>query len=94
MIVRGVEHCHKGGLVHCDLKLDNILVDYDEKSMKLKDIRISDFGLCKLLKKSEKAQGIMGTLPYMAPEMLKGKDYDGKIDSWALGVILHELMTC
>lgn len=93
MIARGVTHCHEKGIMHCDLKLENILVNFDEGDLTVKDLCISDFGLCAPNKERVTGRQAEGTLPYMAPEILKpGKMHDGSIDSWALGVILYELL--
>ena len=45
MIAEGVHHCHNNRIIHCDLKLENILVNYDEDSMEVTELCISDFGL-------------------------------------------------
>lgn len=95
-IVSAVEHCHQQGLMHCDLKLENILVNYDDSTMDIHDVCIADFGLsCKIKTRSTDGEGaIFGTLPYMAPEMLfSDSTFDDRIDAWALGIILHELLT-
>jgi len=70
------------GVVHRDLKLENILVD---DSMNLK---VADFGFA-TYKKINKLQSYRGTMTYMAPEIKEGKTYDGKqIDVFSCGVIL------
>ena len=70
------------GVVHRDLKLENILVD---DSMNLK---VADFGFA-TYKKINKLQSYRGTMTYMAPEIKEGKTYDGKqIDMFSCGVIL------
>jgi len=70
------------GVVHRDLKLENILVD---DSMNLK---VADFGFA-TYKKTTKLTSYRGTMTYMAPEIKEGKTYDGKqIDMFSTGVIL------
>ena len=70
------------GVVHRDLKLENILVD---ETMNLK---VADFGFA-TYKKINKLQSYRGTMTYMAPEIKEGKTYDGKqIDMFSVGVIL------
>jgi len=70
------------GVVHRDLKLENILVD---DSMNLK---VADFGFA-TYKKINKLNSYRGTMTYMAPEIKEGKTYDGKqIDMFSTGVIL------
>lgn len=93
-IVAGVEYCHERGVMHCDLKLENILINYNEDTMEITDVCISDFGLCsnkKLLKSGTESRG---SVPYMAPELFyEGEFFDSKVDCWSLGIILHALLT-
>ena len=93
LIASGVHHCHQNGIIHCDLKPANILVNLDE-NQNIVDVCITDFGLSLEADKLKESVGRRGSLPYMAPELLDiGKSFDAQIDSWALGVILHELLT-
>ena len=93
MIAQGVTHSHQQGYVHCDLKLDNVLVNVHQDSGQIKDLYITDFGLSLKYTELWRNQELRGSLPYMAPEMLNPdmKFYD-KVDSWSLGVILYELL--
>lgn len=70
------------GVVHRDLKLENILVD------DYMNLKVADFGFA-TYKKINKLQSYRGTMTYMAPEIKEGKTYDGKqIDMFSCGVIL------
>jgi serine/threonine protein kinase len=70
------------GVVHRDLKLENILVDNDV------NLKVADFGFA-TYKKITKLNSYRGTMTYMAPEIKEGKTYDGKqIDMFSTGVIL------
>lgn len=78
---------HKSGVVHRDLKSYNILVDDDL------NIKLCDFGLCKF--KADLNRGTMqfsGTPVYMAPELFQKKSYDEKVDVFAFGTLLWELV--
>lgn len=107
-IVDAVEYMHDQGVVHLDLKLENIVINEKTKS-----IKIIDFGgscVCKLkkinntnrdiyntndIKEDEiiKISGIRGTEAYMAPEEFKIGKYDPfKVDIWALGIIFYEII--
>jgi hypothetical protein len=80
---------HQQGLVHRDIKPANLLVDRQGRA------RITDFGLAiEARDDSREAGEVAGTLPYMAPEQVRGDAHllDGRTDVWALGVVLHEAL--
>jgi serine/threonine protein kinase/Flp pilus assembly protein TadD len=85
----GLEEAHKLGVVHRDLKPQNIMVDEDGKA------RIMDFGIARSLSgKSITGAGVMiGTPEYMSPEQVEGKEVDQRSDIYSLGVILYEMVT-
>lgn len=93
MIVSGADYCQYKGVIHRDLKLENILVNYDD-DMRITELCLADFGLCHdLFNEMIAGKDTCGTLPYMAPELFKkGTKLNGKIDTWSLGVILHLLL--
>jgi len=87
-ICLGIKEIHQKNLIHRDLKPENIFID------KYKMIKIGDFGISKLLDNNDKyAKSIVGTNNYMAPEVIKGDKYNNKVDIWALGCIIYELLT-
>ncbi len=87
-LVLGLEFLHKQIIIYRDLKPENILMDYDGH------IKISDFGLSKLVDDSDdKTFTLCGTPQYLSPEILKNKGYDKTIDWWALGCIIYEMLT-
>lgn len=89
-IVSAVMHCHNCEIIHRDLKPENFLFDNKSEEAHLKLI---DFGCSRFLNNSQKKmKKLVGTLFYMAPELLE-QSYDKKIDVWSLGVILHAMLS-
>lgn len=87
-ILHSVKVMHEIGIVHRDLKLENIMIT---KLDNRDEIRIIDFGLSTSVTK-QKLTSFVGTPHYMAPEIIKGS-YDEKCDVWSLGVITYLLFS-
>ncbi|XP_032102216.1 rhodopsin kinase GRK1 [Sapajus apella] len=86
-IICGLEHLHQRRIVYRDLKPENVLLDNDG------NVRISDLGLAvELLEGQSKTKGYAGTPGFMAPELLRGEEYDFSVDYFALGVTLYEMI--
>ncbi|MCH9649204.1 MAG: protein kinase [Deltaproteobacteria bacterium] len=99
-ISEGLQAAHQAGVVHRDLKPNNIRITHDGR------VKLLDFGLAKvregsLSPTSQSVAGIslqttkgmlMGTPPYMAPEMLKGEEVDHRSDLFSLGVVLYQML--
>jgi len=85
-IVLGVGELHKQGIMHRDLKLENILVD--ESGF----LKLIDYGLAKIISGEELAMSYCGTPEYLAPEMVSGEGHDFTVDWWALGVLIYEML--
>jgi eukaryotic-like serine/threonine-protein kinase len=94
-LASGLETAHREGVIHRDLKPGNLRVTHDGR------LKILDFGLAFLLHSdTEKAVTVSratysdaGTLPYMAPEQLKGHKTDARTDVWSAGAVLYEMST-
>ncbi len=85
----GVEHVHQAGVVHRDLKPSNIFITRDEH------VKLMDFGVAKLTDAPDGwAQGAMvGTLLYISPEQINGRETDARSDVYTMGISLFETLT-
>ncbi|XP_046887034.1 rhodopsin kinase GRK1 [Hypomesus transpacificus] len=86
-IIQGMEHLHQKRIIYRDLKPENVLLDNEG------NVRISDLGLAvELAENQDKIKGYAGTPGFMAPELLKGEEYDYSVDYFTLGVTLFEFL--
>lgn len=88
-LLRAVAFLHSNSITHRDLKLENLLL---EKADQPSSLKLCDFGLSTRFRKGEKLQKSLGTIDYVAPEVLDG-EYNEKCDLWSVGVICYELLT-
>ena len=88
-IAAALEAAHNKGVVHRDIKSENIMVSMTNQ------IKVMDFGLAKLKGslKLTKTSSAVGTLAYMAPEQIEGKPTDAHSDIFSFGVVLYEMLT-
>jgi len=87
-ILCGLAHCHSRGILHRDVKLENIMVD-DKTGL----VKLIDFGLsCTLGALSTDANPFVGTTSYLAPEVLDRKPYSFGCDIWSLGVVFFTMI--
>jgi eukaryotic-like serine/threonine-protein kinase len=90
-LLDGLQAAHQEGIIHRDLKPGNLRETPDGR------LKILDFGLARFsqssLDSTQSTAGVVGTLPYMAPEQLRGDPVDPRTDIYAAGVVLYELAT-
>ena len=86
-----MKYLHSRGILHRDVKLENILVDKNPQTGAT-IFKLVDFGLSKLIGPKEKANEPFGTLGYVAPEVIRNQDYGSKCDVWSLGCLIYALV--
>jgi len=85
-VLMALAHLHHNFRLHRDIKSDNILVDLTGQ------VKVSDFGFAiSLTKEEDKRTSVVGTPYWMAPEMIRGQQYDEKVDIWSLGITCIEM---
>jgi serine/threonine-protein kinase len=98
-ILVGLAVAHAGGIVHRDLKAENVMVAADSSPGKVEQAKILDFGLAKRVDPGNSETrlstegGLVGTLSAMAPEQVRGAEVGPRSDLFALGSLLYEMVT-
>lgn len=90
-IMKGYQNLHTQGLIHRDIKPQNILLTHTD--IETAEIRIADFGVSKCFERLNSSMTITGTSKYMSPEMLNIERYDYKTDIYSIGVVFYELIS-
>ena len=80
-------YAHSNGVVHCDIKPGNVMIDRGG------NIYLTDFGIARHSESTTTTMGPAGTIPYMAPEQIRGEQVSAATDVYALGVVLFEMVT-
>lgn len=86
-VLQAFEYIHNLGIAYRDLKPENLMLDANGY------VKLVDFGFSKYIGYSSKTWTFCGTPEYVAPEIILNKGHDRAVDYWALGVLMHELLT-
>jgi serine/threonine-protein kinase len=90
-LCRGLAAAHAQGVIHRDVKPANVLVGQDDH------VKIVDFGLAAAMREAEnrltRTGHLVGTPHYMAPELIRGEEIDGRADLYSLGIIMYEMLS-
>lgn len=86
-VCSALHYAHAKGLVHCDIKSGNILIDASGKAY------LTDFGIARGMDMATSTMVGIGTPAYMAPELIKGQEPTPQTDIYALGIVLYEMLT-
>jgi serine/threonine protein kinase/tetratricopeptide (TPR) repeat protein len=85
---RALDYAHRRGVIHRDVKPANIMVTSEGV------VKVVDFGIARIVDTAKTQTGaLLGTLSYMSPEQVRGRQADQRCDVWALGVVMYELLT-
>jgi serine/threonine-protein kinase len=88
-ILRALGYAHRRGIVHRDVKPQNVIIDRDGQA------KVADFGIARAGNTSEMTQtgAIVGTMQYLSPEQAEGHPVDRRADLYSVGIVLYELLT-
>ncbi|HEX9229465.1 MAG TPA: PASTA domain-containing protein [Arthrobacter sp.] len=86
-VVEGLGAAHEAGLIHRDIKPENVLIADDGR------IKLGDFGLARAISTSTSTGALIGTVAYLSPELVLGRQADARSDIYSVGIMLYEMIT-
>ncbi len=86
-VVEGLGAAHDAGLIHRDIKPENVLIADDGR------IKLGDFGLARAISTSTSTGALIGTVAYLSPELVLGRQADARSDIYSVGIMLYEMIT-
>lgn len=91
-LLKCIEYLHSINIVHRDIKPANMLVSV-ELSQRWPQIKMSDFGIARVLKQGSRSNSLVGTLAYLAPEVLDNRSHGKEVDLWSVGALTYCCIT-
>lgn len=85
-MANALDYMHSKNILHRDIKPENILIGFNNT------IKLTDFGWSVYNEDGQKRKTLCGTIDYLSPELIKSREYNNKVDVWALGVLTYELL--
>lgn len=86
-VIEGLAAAHRSGLIHRDIKPENVLIADDGR------IKVGDFGLARAISANTSTGALIGTVAYLAPELVLGQAADARSDIYSAGIMLYEMLT-
>jgi serine/threonine-protein kinase len=86
-VLEGLGAAHAAGMIHRDIKPENVLMADDGR------IKVGDFGLARAVSTSTSTGALIGTVAYLSPELVLGKQADARSDIYSVGIMLYEMLT-
>ncbi|BCW62674.1 serine/threonine protein kinase [Arthrobacter sp. StoSoilB22] len=86
-VIEGLAAAHRSGLIHRDVKPENVLIAGDGR------IKVGDFGLARAISANTSTGALIGTVAYLAPELVLGQPADARSDIYSAGIMLYEMLT-
>ena len=88
-LLSAVSYIHSQGVIHRDIKLENILMTRTHDPL---EVKLTDFGFASVLDENHMFKDSLGSPNYMAPELILKKEYNEKVDVWACGCVFYEIV--
>ena len=94
-IFESIDYLHEQNIIHCDIKPENYVVIFNKKNInEIPKLKLIDFGnVKKIPQKKQKLYNFSGTKEFMAPEIIDNSGYNEKVDVWAAGILMYNMLT-
>ena len=94
-IFQVIDFIHSNNIIHCDIKPENFVVIFNKNNKNHPILKLIDFGNARKIgiEEKDKLKSFCGTKEYMAPEIFEGKGFNEKVDEWAAGILMFNMLT-